>query len=47
MPVYSFRKYFNSGPQSYLNELYDIEACKKGWWSNLLYINNLVKMAYI
>jgi len=37
----SLRKYFNSGPQSYINELYDIDACKKGWWSNLLYINNL------
>ena len=37
----SFRKFFSGGPQSGINDIGEIDPCKEGWWSNLLYINNL------
>lgn len=35
-------KYMGSGP-NYPKEGFEINSCKTTWWTNLLYVNNLVE----
>ncbi len=35
-------KYFGSGP-FYPKEGFETEGCKYNWWTNLLYVNNIVE----
>ena len=36
----SLYRFFATGPQSVMVDT-EVSACRKNWWSNLLYINNL------